>query len=138
MSLTRPKRLAIVLLLLAIVTPVMLRQSQWYHIAQVRRHIADIEPAWRSFVSTNQVYSGLHLYDYTGGDGMFGVYGYVSEETDLEPFRLFMESTAPPRPVFFGAVRTLSHIDIEHFASNGRTIHLPTQSPEPTADGGHE
>ena len=40
----------------------------------------------------------VHLFGFTGGDGMFGAYGYVTTDEEVGELKKFMERTSPPRP----------------------------------------
>jgi hypothetical protein len=104
----RTKRLLLIALLLACVVPFApLANPQLRHLHQVRNHIARIDAEWETFKRENTNFEDVHLFAYTGGDGMFGANGYVRSDADLTKLRAFMEGTKPPRPVFLDSVRVL-------------------------------
>ena len=112
----REKRLLIVVFLLALVTifpPWLLRNRQFENLKAVRDHISQIEPRWRDFQHQNAGFDDVQLFDYTGGDGMFGAYGRVPSDQHLAKLEKFMTSTEPPRPVYVGAVQVLDQETIE-------------------------
>jgi hypothetical protein len=87
--------------------------SQTRHLWAIDGHIAKIDPLWRDFRATHSGFEGVELFGYTGGDGMFGAYGYIATDAQLEQLRKFMESTAPPRPVYLESVRVVGQQEYE-------------------------
>ena len=79
-----------------------LLNSQRRHLQSVERHLSRITPAWGRFQAEHRGLSEVKLFAYTGGDGMLGAQGYVVSEEDAAHLRRFIESTGPPRPVFYG------------------------------------
>jgi hypothetical protein len=108
----RSKRLLLLTLLLACVVPFApLGNSQSRHLRQVEKHIARIAQEWDAFRRANAGFEKIHLFAYTGGDGMFGAYGGVRSDSDRERLRGFMAATKPPRPVFVDSIEVW---DLEH------------------------
>lgn len=104
---SRTVALLAVAALLACAAAVRIWNSQMGHLYQVGRHVERITPAWLEFQRTNRNFERVHLFAFTGGDGMFGAYGEIWSQSDLDKLRAFMESTHPPRPVYLGAVQVL-------------------------------
>jgi hypothetical protein len=104
----RTKRLLLLALLLACIVPFApLANPQLRHLRQVRSHIARIRPEWERFRAEHPGFDRVELFAYTDGDGMFGANGYVALDEQVPQLQKFMESTAPPRPVYVGAVRVV-------------------------------
>src|SRR5689334_6916682 len=102
----REKRLlCMAVLLLCIVPFAPMFNSQFRHLHQVEAHISAVSPQWDEFRRKNPGFEAVHLFAYTGGDGMFGASGSVPSDEHLAKLRAFMESTHPPRPVFVDAVQ---------------------------------
>lgn len=139
------------LLVIAMVTPWLylivyygapMLNSQRRHLIAVERHIEKIAPVWMAFQRTNTGLEEVHLFAYTGGDGMFGVYGNIWTKTDETKLRDFMVSTKPPRPIFFGVQvfdlneRNLKNDKPTGPARGGDSIHAETNSTPATTDSG--
>jgi hypothetical protein len=104
----RAKRLLLLAILLACIVPFApLANPQLRHLRQVRNHIARIGPEWERFRAEHPGFDQVTLFGYTDGDGMFGAHGYIATDEQVTELRKFMESTAPPRPVYVGAVHVL-------------------------------
>jgi hypothetical protein len=108
----RGKRLLIIAmvapwLFLAVYFGTPLLNSQARHMREVDAHIAKITAQWYRFRAEHTGFNDVRLFVYTGGDGMFGAYGNVATDAQVLELRKFMESTAPPRPVYLGAVHVV-------------------------------
>ena len=80
---------------------------QLRHLRQVNQHITLVRTKWEEYKRTHPELQAVQLFAYTGGDGMFGAYGYVDSEADLTELKTFMESTSPPRPIYVKSVHVL-------------------------------
>ena len=81
--------------------------SQRQHLMAVEDHIAKIAPQWDKFRAEHPGFQDVHMFAYTGGDGMFGAYGHVALDGQVSDLRKFMESTGPPRPIFVDSVNVV-------------------------------
>lgn len=117
--------------------------SQRRHLIAVERHIEKIATDWNAFQRTNTGLEGVHLFAYTGGDGMFGIYGDIWTKADEAKLRAFMENTKPPRPIYFGVrVFDLNEKDLKNDKPTGSThggdaIRTETNSTPATTGSGH-
>jgi hypothetical protein len=111
------------LLVIAMVTPWLylvvyygspLLNSQRRHLSSVEGHIGNIAPLWDKFRTEHPGFQEVHLFAYTGGDGMFGAWGYVASDAQVSELRKFMESTMPPRPIFLNSVHVVGPEYFEH------------------------
>ena len=84
-----------------------LMNSQLRHLRQVRAHVSSIRSEWNAFKSQNDGFELVEFFDYTGGDGMFGAYGYVPTEQHMSKLEAFLQSTQPPRPLYLKNVGVL-------------------------------
>ncbi|MSU57100.1 MAG: hypothetical protein EXS35_02785 [Pedosphaera sp.] len=91
-------------LFLAVYYGTPLLNSQTRHMRAVDAHIEKISPLWDKFRAEHPGFDQVKLFAYTDGDGMFGAHGYVATDEQLSELRKFMESTAPPRPIYVGSV----------------------------------
>jgi hypothetical protein len=80
--------------------------SQWIHLRQVEEHIQTIRLQWQIFTNQNSGFEKIHFFAFTGGDGMFGASGHVSDAEHLKKLIAFMEGTKPPRPIFLSCDST--------------------------------
>jgi hypothetical protein len=78
--------------------------SQRRHLMAIDQHIQKIGPQWDRFRAEHKGFEKVELFGYTGGDGMFGAYGRVASDEQVEQLRKFMESTSPPRPIYVHSV----------------------------------
>ena len=75
---------------------------------QVKKHIEKITPAWNSFKSTNSGFELVKFRVYTGGDGMFGIFGWVTSEQQKQAVIHFVTETRPPRELYTNALQVVS------------------------------
>jgi hypothetical protein len=87
--------------------------SQMRHLRSVDEHLTKIAPLWENFRATHPGFEQVKLFAYTDGDGMFGACGFVASNEQLSELRRFMQSTAPPRPVYVGSVQVAGHEYLE-------------------------
>ncbi len=78
----------------------LLPEPQLEHLKQVAAHIQAIEPAWHQFKSTNAGFELVKFSQYTDGDGMFRVSGWVTSQVQVARLLEFLSGTRPPRPLF--------------------------------------
>ena len=111
----RIKRLLLATPFLCIVVMIVapMLNSQRRHLIAVRDHIARIAPQWKDFRATHPGFQEVKLFDYTGGDGMFGANGFVPTDEELAQLRRFMESTMPPRPIYLDSVHVVGKADFD-------------------------
>jgi hypothetical protein len=94
-------------LFLAVYYGAPLLNSQTRHLRAVGAHIEKIAPQWEKFRTEHPGFDQVKLFAYTDGDGMFGANGDVATDEQVSQLRKFMEGTAPPRPVYVGAVHVV-------------------------------
>lgn len=118
----REVRLLAIAALLACIVPFAPRfNPQLRHLQQVERHITIIRPQWEDFKRQNAGFEFIQFFSYTGGDGLFGAYGYVPSEQHLASLKAFMESTNPPRPLYLKAVLVVAQEEFDDLARRTMT-----------------
>jgi hypothetical protein len=98
-------------IIVLIVAPML--NSQTRNLRAIDKHIAKIAPQWDNFRATHPGFQQVELFHYTGDDGLFGAYGHVASDEQLAQLRKFMESTAPPRPVYLDSVHVTGPEDFD-------------------------
>ena len=98
----------IYLLGIFVVKPLLPPSSQEVHMKQVKRHVEKITSAWNTFKSTNSGFELVRFRVYTGGDGMFGIYGWVTSEQQKQAVINFVTETSPPRELYTNALQVVA------------------------------
>jgi hypothetical protein len=96
------------LLVIFVVKPLLPPSPEAIHMKQVREHIVKITPAWNSFRSTNEGFDLVRFSVYTGGDGLFGIGGYLTSEVQRATLLRFIAETSPPRDLFTNGLKIVS------------------------------
>jgi hypothetical protein len=68
------------------------------------KNLATVEaylPQLRQRIVRDARFKGIQVWAYTGLDGAVGVGGWVPSEESLAELKKMVESTAPPRPVYW-------------------------------------
>ena len=98
----------IYLLGIFVVKPLLPPSSQEVHMKQVKRHVEKITSAWNTFKSTNTGFELVTFRVYTGGDGVFGIFGWVTSEQQKQAVIHFVTETGPPRELYTNALQVVS------------------------------
>jgi hypothetical protein len=116
------KRLAIYLLsavaiyvfAIFVVKP-LLPEPQLENLKRVAAHIQAIEPAWQQFKSTNAGFELVKFHQFTDGDGMFQVSGYLTSQVQVVRLLQFLSDTHPPRPLFTNFLKVVDSQTFETY-----------------------
>jgi hypothetical protein len=91
--------------------------AQARNLLAVERHIKAIRPSWQKLKSTTRGFDCVHLFAYTGSNGVLGAYGVVPSSQHLARVRAFLESTKPPTGLYLAPVRVGDEDDYRYTRS---------------------
>ena len=103
----------------------LLPDPQLQHLNQVSAHIKSIEPAWQQFKSTNDGFELVTFRQYTGGDGMFQVSGYVTSQVRVAKLLDFLSATHTPRPLYTNYLKIVDTVSYQDYLIRTNNLQSP-------------